>query len=56
MKLDEIGGDDELILEATADLLHAQQYIAEVIKDYTTSQKDIDDYCKISYGCTALVV
>lgn len=46
MKLDEIGGDDELILEATADLLHAQQYIAEVIKDYTTSQKDIDDYCK----------
>lgn len=46
MKLDEIGVGDELILEATADLLHAQQYIAEVIKDYTTSPKDIEDYCR----------
>ncbi len=44
MKLDEIGGNTELILQATVDLLQAQQYIAEVIKDYTTSKKDIDDY------------
>ncbi|MBC3231355.1 hypothetical protein [Serratia fonticola] len=46
MKLDEIGGGDELILQATADLLQAQQYIVEVIKDNTTSQNDIDDYCR----------
>lgn len=46
IKLDEIGGRDELILQATADLLHAQHYIAEVIKDYTTSLQDIEDYRK----------
>ncbi|SFQ22990.1 hypothetical protein [Pseudomonas borbori] len=46
MKLDEIGGDEELILQATADLLHAQQYIAELVKDCTTSQEDIEDYSK----------
>ncbi|UIF91827.1 hypothetical protein KAF44_40145 [Cupriavidus necator] len=43
MKLDEIGGE-EFILQATADLLHAQQYIAELVKDCTTSQTDIEDY------------
>ncbi len=46
MKLDEIGGDKELILQATADLLHAQQYIVELVKDCTTSQEDIEDYSK----------
>lgn len=46
MKLDEIGGGDDLILQATADLIHAQQYIVEVIKDYTTSQQDIEDYSR----------
>ncbi|MDA5483334.1 hypothetical protein PGS49_22285 [Yersinia intermedia] len=46
LKLDEIGGGDDLILQATADLIHAQQYIVEVIKDYTTSQQDIEDYSR----------
>lgn len=46
MKLNEIGGDNKSILAATADLLHAQRYVAELIKDYTTSQSDIDDYCR----------
>lgn len=45
-KLDEIGGDEELILQATADLLHAQQYIAELVKDCSTSKEDIEDYSK----------
>jgi hypothetical protein len=44
MKLEEIGGDLELILQATVDLLHAQQYIAELVGDCTTSQEDIVDY------------
>lgn len=46
MKLDEIGCGDHLIMQATADLIHAQQYIVEVIKDYTTSQQDIEDYSR----------
>ncbi|HAV2168571.1 TPA: hypothetical protein JHK21_004594 [Escherichia coli] len=46
MKLDEIGGGNDLILQATVDLIHAQQYIVEVIKDYTTSQQDIEDYSR----------
>ncbi|WP_020652670.1 hypothetical protein [Massilia niastensis] len=46
IKLDEIGSDEEIILQATADLLHAQQYIAELIKDCTTAQEDIEDYSK----------
>lgn len=45
-KLDEIGGEEELILEATADLLHAHEYIAELIKDCTTSQSDVESYSK----------
>lgn len=44
-KINEIGGGEELILQATADLLHAQKYITELIKDNSTSQQDIDDYC-----------
>ncbi|NBF16781.1 hypothetical protein GV729_16070 [Pseudomonas sp. Fl4BN2] len=43
-KLDEIGGEETLILEATADLLHAQQYISELIKDCATSQEDVVRY------------
>ncbi|AZT36352.1 hypothetical protein EC24_09685 [Salmonella enterica subsp. enterica serovar Bareilly str. CFSAN000181] len=46
MKLDEIGGGKDLILQATIDLIHAQHYIAEVIKDYTTSQQDIENYSR----------
>lgn len=45
-KLNEIGGEQDDILQAAADLLHAQQYLLEVIKDYTTSKQDIDDYCE----------
>ncbi|KPB49645.1 Uncharacterized protein ALO57_01330 [Pseudomonas coronafaciens pv. oryzae] len=45
-KLDEIGGAEEVILEATVDLLHAHEYIAELIKDCTTSQDDVEDYSK----------
>lgn len=43
-KLDEIGGEETLILEATVDLLHAQQYISELIKDCATSQEDVVRY------------
>lgn len=43
-KLEEIGGDEEVIRQATVDLLHAEQYIAELIRDVTTSQTDIADY------------
>ncbi len=43
MKLDEIGGG-ALIPNATADLLHAEYYIMELIKDCTISQPDIDAY------------
>ncbi|WP_095159401.1 hypothetical protein [Pseudomonas sp. Irchel 3E13] len=43
-KLDEIGGTEDVILEATVDLLHAHQYIAELIKDCTTSQDDVESY------------
>ncbi len=45
-KLDEIGGEEALILEATVDLLHAQKYISELIKDCTTSQEDVEDYSR----------
>lgn len=45
-KLDEIGGEEDVILEATVDLLHAQEYIVELIKDCTTSQDDVDGYTK----------
>ncbi|KWS27006.1 hypothetical protein [Pseudomonas syringae] len=45
-KLDEIGGAEEVILEATIDLLHAHEYIAELIKDCTTSQDDVEGYSK----------
>ncbi|MFJ3521173.1 hypothetical protein ACIPO9_01710 [Pseudomonas sp. NPDC090203] len=45
-KLDEIGGEEDVILEATADLLHAQEYIVELIKDCTLSQEDVDGYSK----------
>ena len=43
-KLDEIGGAEDMILEATVDLLHAHKYIAELIKDCTTSQNDVESY------------
>lgn len=43
MKLDEIGGRT-LIPDATTDLLHAEHYITELIKDCTISQSDIDAY------------
>ena len=43
-KLDEIGGAEDMILEATVDLLHAHKYIAELIKDCTTSQDDVESY------------
>lgn len=45
-KLDEIGGDEDVILEATVDLLHAHKYIVELIKDCTTSQDDVESYSK----------
>lgn len=45
-KLDEIGGEDELILEATVDLLYAQKYIAELVKDCATSLEDVENYSK----------
>jgi hypothetical protein len=45
-KLDEIGGEEDVILEATVDLLHAQEYIAELIKDCTTSEEDLAGYTK----------
>ncbi|HBN8464096.1 hypothetical protein [Pseudomonas aeruginosa] len=45
-KLDEIGGAEDAILEATVDLLHAHDYIIELIKDCTTSQSDVEDYSK----------
>nr|WP_285903043.1 hypothetical protein [Pseudomonas aeruginosa] len=45
-KLDEIGGAEDVILEATVDLLHAHDYIIELIKDCTTSQSDVEDYSK----------
>ena len=43
-KIDEIGGDEELIRQATVELLHASKYIGELIKDVTTSQADIEQY------------
>lgn len=45
-KLDEIGGAEDVILEATVDLLHAHGYIRELIKDCTTSQSDVEGYSK----------
>ena len=44
MKLEEIGGDGALILQATVDLLHAHQYIDSLVSDCTTSVQDITDY------------
>ena len=38
MKLDEIGGEETLILEATVDLLYAQKYIFELVKDCTMNR------------------
>lgn len=46
MKLDEIGGEEALILEAAVDLLCAQKYISELVKDCTTSQEDVENYSK----------
>ncbi|MEN5068858.1 hypothetical protein [Stenotrophomonas sp. TWI1183] len=43
-KLVEIGGDDELVLEATVDLLCAEKIISELLRDLDTSAEDIDDY------------
>jgi hypothetical protein len=43
-KLEEIGGDEELILQAAADLLHAEQYIDELIKDCATFEVDFEMY------------
>lgn len=45
-KIDEIGGGEELIRQATVDLLHASKYIGELIKDVTTSQVDIEQYSR----------
>ncbi|PTR15788.1 hypothetical protein C8R31_103382 [Nitrosospira sp. Nsp2] len=47
-KLSEIGADSS-ILEATVDLLHAQHYIYELIKDCTVPQSDIEDYRRNQY-------
>jgi hypothetical protein len=44
VKLGEIESGETAILQATVDLLHAQQYIQELIKDCTTSQEDIKKY------------
>ena len=43
-KLVEIGGDDDLVLEATVDLLSAQKYISELLKDLSASVEDIESY------------
>lgn len=55
VKLNEIGSDQEDILMAAVDLLHAQQYLVELIKDFTTSMEDIENYCederKRHYSC-----
>jgi hypothetical protein len=47
-KLSEIGADSS-ILEATVDLLHAQHYVYELIKDCTVTQSDIEDYRRNQY-------
>lgn len=47
-KLSEIGADSS-ILDATVDLLHAQHYVHELIKDCTVSQSDIKDYTRNQY-------
>lgn len=47
-KLIEIGADNS-ILEATVDLLHAQHYVHELIKDCTVSQSDITGYTRNQY-------
>lgn len=44
-KLYEIGGQ-EFVPEATADLLHAEHYISELIKDCAISPPDIESYCR----------
>lgn len=48
-KLQEIGADEELLLDATVDLLHAQQYIVELIKDCATVKGAIDQYADKSH-------
>lgn len=48
VKLKEIGADSS-VLDATADLLHAQHYVHELIKDCTVSQSDITDYTRNQY-------
>lgn len=44
IKLNEIGSVEDTVLQATADMLHAQQYIKELINDCATSQDDIKKY------------
>ncbi len=44
MKLNEIGINKAAILQAVADLLHAEHYINELIKDPVTSKTDIEAY------------
>jgi hypothetical protein len=47
-KLREIGADSS-ILEATGDLLHAQHYVYELIKDGTVLLPDINNYTRNQY-------
>ena len=47
-KLREIAADSS-ILDATVDLLHAQHYVHELIKDCTVSQSDIKGYTRNQY-------
>lgn len=47
-KLSAIGADSS-ILDAAADLLHAQDYIHELIKDCTVDQSDISGYTRNQY-------
>lgn len=44
LKLHEIGADEELLLDAAYDLVHAEQYIVELIKDCATAKSAIDQY------------
>jgi hypothetical protein len=47
-KLSEIGAGSS-ILDATVDLLHAERYTRELIKDCTVSQSDIEGYTRNQY-------
>jgi hypothetical protein len=44
-KLEEIGGDEVLIRQATVERLSAQKYISELYSDAATSPEDVEDYC-----------